>query len=145
MILYELIYGEHPYYECKDLDDLKNFSKKDITIPPLNQKLNVSEDCIDLMQQMLNKDEHKRITLSTLFIHPWIKDTINIDIKTIALKTPILESDLENKNYDSSDDDFKSRSRSSSSDESFYGLGELEHSDSYNINKPKYRIATFRK
>jgi len=146
MILYELVYGEHPYYECKDLDDLKNFSKKDITIPPLNQKITVSDDCIDLMKKMLNKDEHKRISLSTLFSHSWIKDTLNIDIKNIALKTPILESDLENQESDSSDEDFNSRSRSSSSDESFYGLCELDNSENFkNINKPKYRTATFRK
>jgi hypothetical protein len=31
------------------------------------------------MKKMLNKEELSRISLKTLFNHPWIKDTINVD------------------------------------------------------------------
>ncbi len=80
MILYEMIYGQHPYNECKDINDLKEFSKKDIQIPPENNfNKDTSLDCIDLMKKMLNKEELSRINLKTLFNHPWIKDTINVD------------------------------------------------------------------
>ncbi len=83
MILYEMIYGKHPYKDCKDIDDLKEFSKKSIMIPPVhNTNINVSNDCIDLMKQLLEKEEKMRITLDKLFNHPWIKDFDykNIDI-----------------------------------------------------------------
>jgi serine/threonine protein kinase len=74
MILYEMIYGKHPYEKCKDLDDLRNFSKKDIEIPQNN---NISSDCIDLMRKMLNKNEKERITLDGLFKHPWCREFVN--------------------------------------------------------------------
>ena len=78
MILYEMIYGNHPYKDCKDIDDLKEFSKKSIIIPPIhNTNINVSYNCIDLMNQLLEKEEKRRITLDNLFNHPWIKDTYN--------------------------------------------------------------------
>ena len=145
MILYEMIYGQHPYEKCKDLNDLRDFSKKDIIIPPTNTRIIVSDNCIDLMKKMLNKEESKRINLSILFIHPWIEGTVNIDIKNISLKTPIQESDLENQDSDSDDESFKrSRRDSSSSDDNFFGLGELDNSTLAN-NKPKYRTISFRK
>lgn len=94
MILYEMIYGKHPYKDCKDIDDLKEFSKKSIMIPPVhNTNTNVSIECIDLMNQLLEKEEKKRITLDNLFKHQWIKyfDYKNNNIQDI----PILE-DIEN-------------------------------------------------
>ena len=93
MILYEMIYGNHPYKDCKDIDDLKEFSKKSIMIPPIhNTNINVSYNCIDLMNQLLEKEEKRRITLNNLFNHPWIKDTDNTDNNT--------EADYEYKNID---------------------------------------------
>lgn len=73
MILYEMLYGNHPYAKCRDIDDLKNFSQQDIKIPPENTKnKNINEKCIELLKKMLNKDENKRIALKELFTDPWI-------------------------------------------------------------------------
>lgn len=94
MILYEMIYGTHPYENCKDIDDLKNFSKSNIIIPPeYNPNTNVSKECINLMKQMLEKEEKKRITLENLFNHPWVKDLININTKNILI-TEIISTKL---------------------------------------------------
>lgn len=73
MILYEMLYGNHPYAKCKDIDDLKNFSQQDIQIPPEETKnKNINPKCIELLKKMLNKNENKRITLKDLFLDPWI-------------------------------------------------------------------------
>ena len=114
MILYEMIYGEHPYNECKDLDDLREFSKKDIIIPPKNNRnKEVSDDCIDLMKRMLNKEEKDRITLSNLFKHPWIKDTLQINYKII--NHSIKEESEEDSESDSDDLTLKSSKSSNQS------------------------------
>jgi serine/threonine-protein kinase ULK/ATG1 len=111
MILYEMIYGEHPYHKCKDLEDLKEFSKKDIMIPPKNNSnKDISNDCIDLMQKMLNKEEKDRITLNNLFNHAWIKDTLKINYKLI--NNTIKEESEESEESDESDDSDKSKSNS---------------------------------
>ena len=105
MILYEMIYGKHPYEECKDIDDLKEFSKKSITIPPTcNTNINVTEDCIDLMKKMLEKEEKNRITLDNLFKHPWIKDLISKNIKTTVHVTIMEESEEDSDTHDSNSD-----------------------------------------
>jgi serine/threonine-protein kinase ULK/ATG1 len=118
MILYEMIYGKHPYEDCKDIDDLKEFSKKSIMIPPAyNTNINVSNDCINLMKQMLEKEEKKRITLENLFKHPWVKDLVNKHNKIANI--PIIEvdnetSDCEEESTDSSDSENKKTTYSKS-------------------------------
>ncbi len=94
MILYEMIYGEHPYNNCKDMDDLKEFSKKDIQIPPSNNKNpNISQDCIDIMKKMLNKEENKRMKLEELFKHVWIRDIMKDKIELFG--TPAIKEESE--------------------------------------------------
>ena len=105
MILYEMIYGKHPYKDCKDIDDLKDFSKKSIMIPPFhNTNINVSTDCIDLMKQLLEKEEKRRITLDNLFKHQWIKDfdykNIDITILEDIEYSEFLEDSEYNENID---------------------------------------------
>ena len=126
MILYEMIYGEHPYNKCKDLEDLKEFSKKDIMIPPKNNfNKDVSNDCIDLMQRMLNKEEKDRITLSNLFKHPWIKDTLKINYKII--NNTIKEESDESDNSDSELDNesILNSSKSSNNSNIFFAKNSL--------------------
>ncbi len=115
MILYEMIYGKHPYEDCKDIDDLKEFSKKSITIPPIyNTNVNVSIECINLMKQMLEKEEKKRITLENLFKHTWIKDLVNKHTKISSI--PIIEVDETSESSEndssSSSDEFENNNKS---------------------------------
>lgn len=109
MILYEMIYGKHPYKDCKDIDDLKEFSKKSIMIPPFhNTNINVSNDCIDLMKQLLEKEEKRRITLDKLFNHPWIKDFDykNIDITILEdIDYTDYNDNIENSQFNNIKDD----------------------------------------
>ncbi len=132
MILYEMIYGEHPYNECRDISDLKEFSKKDITIPPENNlNKNISSECLDLMKKMLNKEELSRINLKTLFSHSWIKDSINISFVPFN-KIYKMDNDSNNEISDCESDDYKpprrSRTFSESSNES------IDNNDNDNDN-----------
>ena len=53
---------------------LRNSSIKDEQRRELNKRLRkVSDDCIDLMEQMLHKDPVKRIEMIEIFEHPWIQ------------------------------------------------------------------------
>jgi serine/threonine-protein kinase ULK/ATG1 len=109
MILYEMIYGKHPYEDCKDIDDLKEFSKKSIMIPPVyNTNTNVSNECINLMKQMLEKEEKKRITLDNLFKHQWIKDLVNKHTKIANI--PIMEVDESSETSETSENESTSSS-----------------------------------
>ena len=106
MILYEMIYGKHPYKDCKDIDDLKEFSKKSIMIPPFhNTNINVSTDCIDLMKQLLEKEEKRRITLDKLFNHPWIKDFDYKNIDITILEDIDYNDNIENSQFNNIKDD----------------------------------------
>ncbi len=94
MILYEMIYGEHPYNNCKDMDDLKEFSKKDIIIPPTNNRNpNVSHECNDILKKMLNKEKKKRMSLEELFKHTWIKEIMKDKLEFYG--TPAIQEESE--------------------------------------------------
>ena len=74
LILYELVYGFNPFKDCKHIDTLL-LSVKDNSIffPQLNKnKDQISEECIDLLKSMLEKDLSRRITIDQVLKHKWI-------------------------------------------------------------------------
>ncbi|QKF93626.1 serine/threonine-protein kinase [Fadolivirus algeromassiliense] len=75
MILYVMLYGNHPFANCKSLQDLKDsLSKTMIEIPPSNTKnKNVSDECLELLNQLLQKKVDQRIHWDDFFEHPWVK------------------------------------------------------------------------
>lgn len=74
MILYEMLYGFHPYSNCKSLPELQsNIDNKKIEIPPPNTaNKDVSHECIDLLKKLLQKDANNRITWNNFFNHSWL-------------------------------------------------------------------------
>lgn len=74
MILYEMLYGLHPYGMCKTIPELKNkISVSQIDIPPQNTKnKDVSEPCLSLLKCLLQKEANNRITWNEFFEHPWV-------------------------------------------------------------------------
>lgn len=74
MILYEMLYGNHPFATCKTIPELKEtISKTTIEIPPTNTKnKDVSDNCISLLKQLLQKQVNERISWSNFFNHPWV-------------------------------------------------------------------------
>ncbi|EPS39510.1 hypothetical protein H072_6611 [Dactylellina haptotyla CBS 200.50] len=60
VLLYTIVYKENPFYNIDEIMD------HDIRIP-----WSVSEDSIDLIKGMLNRDVEKRLTISQVLEHPW--------------------------------------------------------------------------
>lgn len=74
MILYEMLYGEHPFEKCKSVPELKDqLQKTQIPIPP-SDTLNkdVSNNCISLLKSLLQKKVSNRIIWDDFFKHPWL-------------------------------------------------------------------------
>ena len=74
MILYEMLYGLHPFENCKSVPELKDQLKKThIEIPPQNtQNTDVSMNCLDLLRNLLQKKATDRINWDEFFKHPWV-------------------------------------------------------------------------
>ncbi len=74
MILYEMLFGFHPYHSCKSISDLKNIiNTKEIEIPPLNTpNKKISEECIKLLKKLLQKDVSDRISWDDFLNYPWL-------------------------------------------------------------------------
>ncbi len=123
MILFEMIYGNHPYNNCRDIEDLKEFSKKDIQIPPEKNNNQVSDECIDLLKKMLNKNEIERIKLSELFIHPWLKDTFQnkykLCIKNLSIKE-IINEDEDSESSNSNNNENENENENNNIDSIFF-------------------------
>ncbi|KAK6360846.1 hypothetical protein TWF730_006962 [Orbilia blumenaviensis] len=60
VLLYTIIYKENPFYNIDEIMD------RDIRIP-----WSTSDDSIDLIKGMLNRDVEKRLTISQVLEHPW--------------------------------------------------------------------------
>lgn len=75
MILYVMLYGNHPFANCRSIQELKDtLSKTIIEIPPSSTKnKSVSDECIILLKQLLQKKVDQRINWDDFFEHPWVK------------------------------------------------------------------------
>ena len=84
MILYEMLYGYHPYRSCKSLPEIKDaIGNNSLEIPPAdNKNKDVSLECLNLLRKLLQKDVGNRITWDDFFHHPWINKYQYINIKT---------------------------------------------------------------
>ena len=74
MILFEMLYGFHPYQHCRNASELiQNVKKDQLIIPPYNNtNTNVSDECLSLLRMLLQKNVSRRITWIDFFTHPWI-------------------------------------------------------------------------
>jgi serine/threonine protein kinase len=86
MILYEMLYGQHPFSHCKNIPDLQNEISRDLYIPPLNNtNTNVTQECIDLLNKLLQKNVGKRITWEEFFKNSWLEHITT----SISTHTPV--------------------------------------------------------
>lgn len=60
ILLYTIIYKENPFYSIDEIMD------RDLRIP-----YTISDDSIDLIRKMLNRDVAQRITIDQVLEHPW--------------------------------------------------------------------------
>lgn len=60
ILLYTIVYKENPFYSIDEIMD------HDLRVPYV-----MSEDCIDLIRKMLDRDVERRIGISDVLEHPW--------------------------------------------------------------------------
>lgn len=63
ILLYTIVYKENPFYSIDEIMD------HDLRVPYV-----MSEESIDLIRCMLNRDVEKRWTISQVLDHPWCKE-----------------------------------------------------------------------
>ncbi|MEX0597421.1 MAG: serine/threonine-protein kinase [Candidatus Paceibacterota bacterium] len=101
IIIYQLIYHRHPYENCKNYAELVKLIKTEPIKYPSSPP--VDNLTIDLLQGLLDKNCHNRISWEDFFKHPWFKHPfgtnlsipINIPKKNIThhkSSSPILPS-----------------------------------------------------
>lgn len=71
LIYYQLIYGVHPYGDCRKFNQLTNRVKADQIKYP--SKPLVDPVLLDLLKRLLLKNPHQRISWFEFFNHPWFK------------------------------------------------------------------------
>jgi serine/threonine-protein kinase ULK2 len=85
MILFEMLYGYHPFGDCNTLTELKMLVNTDnILVPPLDMDhIVVSELCKDLLKKLLQRQTNLRIGWEDFFNNMWTnvdEDDVNDDI-----------------------------------------------------------------
>ena len=74
MLLYEILFGFHPYENCETQVELKDMQTlQSIEIPPKHTKnKDLSPGCLSLLKNLLEKKVTNRITWYDFFNHPWV-------------------------------------------------------------------------
>ena len=62
ILLYTIVYKENPFYSIDEIMD------HDLRVPYV-----MSEDCLDLIRKMLDRDVERRIGIQDVVNHPWCK------------------------------------------------------------------------
>ncbi|KAF9885748.1 hypothetical protein FE257_012633 [Aspergillus nanangensis] len=65
ILLYTIVYKENPFYSVDEILD------HPLRVPFLP----FSEDCIDLIRRMLDRDVDNRLTITEILEHPWMTDS----------------------------------------------------------------------
>ena len=108
ILLYEMLHGYPPFKSINkdkkfNFEELrKNVNKEDFEI---DMNLNLSDECIDLIYQLLDNDSNQRIKIDEILFHPWIKkyekkylqETMNLnDENKIEKNMSVIEKDNNN-------------------------------------------------
>jgi serine/threonine-protein kinase ULK/ATG1 len=72
IILYELLYGIHPYSNCKDVSEINTVSKN-LFSNDILKNINLSNNCVDLLHRLLDINVDTRISINQIYLHDWLK------------------------------------------------------------------------
>ncbi|KAK2807213.1 Serine/threonine-protein kinase ppk6, partial [Arthroderma sp. PD_2] len=67
ILLYTIIYKENPFYNINEIMD------HPLRVPFLP----FTEDCLDLIRRMLDRNVRTRISITEVMNHPWMTVTLN--------------------------------------------------------------------
>jgi serine/threonine protein kinase len=88
MLMYEYIYGINPFSHFKSTEELRRGLNSTsikfptiISFPSVNNKIIkiLSGECLEIMQQMLQKKPSSRIDWTSLCSHPWLNLDMQVD------------------------------------------------------------------
>ncbi|CAD8196306.1 unnamed protein product [Paramecium pentaurelia] len=83
IILYKMLFGKVPFNGKSQQDIVTSIINKDLTLPPNN----FSEEVINLITQMLERNHEQRPRITDVEYHPWV----NSDIRTPQQKQMLLQ------------------------------------------------------
>ena len=72
ILLYTIVYKENPFYSIDEIMD------HDLRVPYV-----MSEECIDLIRKMLDRDVERRIGIQAVLEHPWCT-TIDDEVEVVV-------------------------------------------------------------
>jgi len=81
MIFYEILFGIHPFEKCSEINELIKVTKKIIIPPKLKIKYKLTNNCLNLLQKMLEEKIETRINILDIFDHLWLKKNDNLFLK----------------------------------------------------------------
>lgn len=70
ILLYTIIYKENPFYSIDEIMD------HDLRVPYV-----MSEESIDLIRKMLNRDVERRVTIGQVLEHEWCRPCVSEDLR----------------------------------------------------------------
>lgn len=77
IVIFEFLFGHHPFGNMRNFSDLVKYVKDGVNIklPPERKPkdVGVSENCLDLLERLLVVDPEKRMSWEDFFHHSWIK------------------------------------------------------------------------
>lgn len=68
--LYCMVYGRTPFWASAPIEAIHQIQCSQLVLP---ENVDVSEDFVDLLKRILEKDPQKRSTLEDIKKHPWLK------------------------------------------------------------------------
>lgn len=73
MVLYEMLFGFNPFQHCHTIEEMIVCMKtQEIEIPEKLLNKNIDNKVISLLYRILEKQQQKRITLTSILNHPWM-------------------------------------------------------------------------
>ena len=72
VLLYELLHGYSPFGNSENINSDEIIRNIIINKFIIDEKLNLSNECIDLINKLLEFDSEKRIKIQQILVHPWI-------------------------------------------------------------------------
>jgi serine/threonine protein kinase len=81
VVLFQMIYKSMPYGKCNNILELHRNMDREIVYPKSKNK--VSDELLNLLKNLLQKDISKRLDWGEFFSHPWFDDSdiINDDLR----------------------------------------------------------------
>ncbi|CAD8207842.1 unnamed protein product [Paramecium octaurelia] len=83
IILYKMLFGNVPFNGKTQQDIINNIINKELQLPPNN----LSEEVVNLLNQMLEKNNELRLRITDVEFHPWV----NTDQRTPQRKQTFLQ------------------------------------------------------